>query len=98
MQKSTRHTDMVARMGGEEFALILPNTGEDAAQKVLEKLWSVATRSMRQNHWPVTFSVGPVTFLVPPESVHQMIQRADEITYSVKQSGKNRLRHEELAA
>ncbi len=98
MQKSIRHTDMVARMGGDEFALILPNTGKDAAQKVLEKLLNVLTRSMRQHHWPVTFSIGAVTFLVPPGSVHQMIQRADEIMYSVKQSGKNRLQQEELAA
>ena len=44
------------------------------------------------------FRYRAVTFLVPPESVHQMIQRADEIMYSVKQSGKNNLRQEELAA
>jgi diguanylate cyclase (GGDEF)-like protein len=98
MQKTIRHTDMVARMGGDEFALILPDTGKDAARKVLEKLLNVLTRSMRHNHWPITFSVGAVTFLSPPESVHQMIQRADEVMYSVKQSGKNRLRQEELAA
>jgi diguanylate cyclase (GGDEF)-like protein len=98
MQRSIRHTDMVARMGGDEFALILPNTGKDAAYKVLDKLLGVLAKSMRQNHWPITFSVGAVTFLKPPESVHQMIQRADEVMYSVKQSGKNRLRQEELAA
>ncbi len=88
MQKSIRHTDMVARMGGDEFALILPNMGKDAAQKVLEKLLNVLTRSMRHNHGPITFSVGAVTFLAAPKSVHQMIQRADEIMYSVKAIGK----------
>jgi diguanylate cyclase (GGDEF)-like protein len=98
MQKSIRRTDMVARMGGDEFALILPNTGKDAAQKLLEKLFHLLTHTMRQNHWPVTFSAGAVTFLFPPESVDEMIQRADEIMYSVKQSGKNQLRQEELAA
>ena len=98
MQTSIRHTDMVARMGGDEFALILPNTNKDAACQILDKLLKLLTGSMRQNHWPVTFSVGAVTFTAPPESVHQMIKRADEIMYSVKQSGKNRFQHEEQAA
>jgi diguanylate cyclase (GGDEF)-like protein len=98
MQRSIRDTDLVARIGGDEFALILPNTGKDAACKVLEKLMKAVTRSMRQSHWPVTFSIGAVTFLEPPESVDQMIQRADAIMYSVKQSGKDRLRQEEIAA
>ena len=98
MRRSIRQTDLVARMGGDEFALILPNTGTDAALAVLDKLLTTLTRSMRLNHWPVTFSVGVVTFLNAPESVDQMVQRADEIMYSVKQTGKNHLRQEEIAA
>jgi diguanylate cyclase (GGDEF)-like protein len=85
-------------MGGDEFALILPNTGTDAALAVLDKLLTTLSRSMRLNRWPVTFSVGVVTFLSPPESVDHMVQRADEIMYSVKQAGKNHLRQEEIAA
>jgi len=98
MQKSIRQTDMVARMGGDEFALILTNTHKDAANKLLAKLLNVLTKNMQRNHWPVTFSIGAVTFRTAPESVHEMIQRADEIMYSVKESGKNRLRQEDLAA
>jgi diguanylate cyclase (GGDEF)-like protein len=98
MKRSLRHTDMVARMGGDEFALILTSTGQDAARNVLQKLLAVLTRNMRLHRWPVTFSVGAVTFLSPPESVHEMIERADQLMYSVKQSGKNRLSLEERAA
>jgi diguanylate cyclase (GGDEF)-like protein len=98
MQKSIRQTDMVARMGGDEFALIFPNTNKDAANKLLAKLLNVLTKNMERNHWPVTFSIGAVTFLTPPESVHEMIHRADGIMYSVKESGKNCLRQEELSA
>jgi diguanylate cyclase (GGDEF)-like protein len=98
MRKSVRQTDLVARMGGDEFALILPNTGKDAALAVLDKLLKTLSRSMHQNYWPVTFSVGLVTFVNPPESVDWMIRRADEAMYSVKQAGKNHLRQEEIAA
>ena len=98
MQKNVRQTDMVARMGGDEFALILPNTDKDAANKLLTKLLDMLIKNMQRDSWPVTFSIGAVTFRTPPESVHEMIQRADEIMYSVKESGKNRLRQEELAA
>lgn len=98
MRKSIRDTDFVARLGGDEFALVLPNTSRDAAQKVLEELLAILSQSMRQYRWPVTFSIGGVTFLSPPENIDEMIKRADEVMYSVKQSGKNHLRQEEVAA
>jgi|SRR6185312_200131 len=98
MKSSTRRTDMVARMGGDEFALLLPNTHKDAAATLLEKVSSLLRESMRQRGWPVTFSVGAVTFLSTPESLEKMIERADELMYSVKQSGKNSVRHEEIPA
>jgi diguanylate cyclase (GGDEF)-like protein len=98
MRKGVRDTDLVARMGGDEFALMLPNTSKDAAQKVLEKVLASLTRSMRQHRWPVTFSAGAVTFVSPPKNIQEMIKRADEVMYTVKQSGKNHLRQEEVAA
>jgi len=98
MQKNIRQTDFAARMGGDEFALILPNTTKDAASLVLNKVLRKLNRRMKQNHWPVTFSIGAVTFLTPPESLQEMIKRADDAMYSAKTRGKNRLEQEEIAA
>jgi diguanylate cyclase (GGDEF)-like protein len=97
MQKNIRQTDAVARMGGDEFALLLPNTNTDAASQVLKKLVNELNRKMQENHWPVTFSIGAVTFLGPPESLQEMIKRADEAMYSAKAHGKNRLEQKEVA-
>jgi diguanylate cyclase (GGDEF)-like protein len=98
IQNHIRRTDMVARLGGDEFALFLPNTRRDAATKLLAKVLEALMNTMRHQGWPVTFSVGAVTFLSPPESVQAMVQRTDELMYSVKRTGKNRMCLEEITA
>jgi len=96
MQMSVRQTDMVGRMGGDEFALILPDTSKAAANTVLQKVSRMLERGMQQNGWRITFSIGAVTFLAPPVSVQEMIAGAgaDQVMFAVKNSGKNRLQHE----
>jgi diguanylate cyclase (GGDEF)-like protein len=94
MQISLRQTDMVARMGGDEFAIILPDTTRAAANTVLEKVLAMLTHAMLKKGWRITFSIGAVTFLAPPVSVREMIAGADQVMFSVKNSGKNRLQQE----
>jgi diguanylate cyclase (GGDEF)-like protein len=97
IQSHIRRTDMVARLGGDEFALLLPNTRKDAATMLLAKVLDALTNTMQRRGWPVTFSVGALTFISPPESVESMVHRADELMYSVKRTGKNRMRLEETS-
>jgi len=47
--------------------------------------------AMRRERWPVTFSIGAVTFASPLGSAAEMIKLADQAMYEVKQSGKNRV-------
>jgi diguanylate cyclase (GGDEF)-like protein len=98
IEDTIRQTDTVARMGGGEFAIILPNTGKDAAGRVLSKVLRALDEAMLQGEYPVTFSIGAVTFLTPPESLQEMIGQADRVMYSIKSTGKNRLEQKELAA
>ena len=86
---SVRQTDMVGRMGGDEFALILPDTSKAAANTVLRKVSRMLERGMKQNGWRITFRIGAVTFLAPPVSVQEMIAGADQAMFAVKNSGKH---------
>jgi len=61
-------------------------------QKVRQSLLS----AMGRNGWNVTFSIGVVTFRTPPDSVDGMLKVADAFMYSVKHSGKNRIKHREI--
>lgn len=88
---SIRQTDLVARMGGDEFALLLPETGPEAAQVVVGKIREALMELMHKSGWPVTFSIGVVTFLSAPDSLETMMQQADDVMYSVKSSGKNQI-------
>ena len=90
MGDSVRDVDSVGRLGGDEFAILMPETGSDASILTVGKI-EKRLREAVAGRWPVTFSIGVVTFESVPESAEEMVRLADELMYSVKQSGKNRV-------
>ena len=87
-----RPLDTVARFGGEEFVVLLPDTEPTEAQKVLTRLQRLLTASlfMHDNKEVfVTFSAG-VTALREAEALEVALERADEALYEAKRTGKNR--------
>ena len=89
LRSSVRVSDTVARVGGDEFALLLPESGVGTAEVVLRKLQSRLLHAMQDRQWPVTFSMGAVTFLKIPLSSDEMLHSADRLMYEVKSHGKN---------
>ena len=86
---SVRQTDTVARIGGDEFAILLPNTDLNGTMAVMNKVQNKLMEEMMQTKSNATFSIGVITFTVPPASVDELLQKADEVMYKVKSKGKN---------
>lgn len=89
LQKNLRHEDFLARWGGEEFAILMPDTSTEEAFKLAERLRkSVADTSICNQ--PVTFS-GGVASWTPGLSAETLLGKADRALYQAKENGRNRI-------
>ncbi|MFP5378575.1 MAG: diguanylate cyclase, partial [Vicinamibacteria bacterium] len=90
---SARETDVVARFGGDEFALILPDTGSEGAAAVGERIRErVAEHAFLEGdglRLKLTVSVGVATLPDVAASAEELVRAADMAMYQVKASGKN---------
>ena len=93
LRSSTRQTDVLGRLGGDEFAAILPEITGGATGSVLENLRKQLIRAMEKGGWPVTFSIGAVTFETPIDTSREALRVADAAMYAVKRSGKDGIHH-----
>jgi diguanylate cyclase (GGDEF)-like protein len=96
LTQSTRASDIVGRLGGDEFGLLIHEMEGVAVWPWIQRLREHLLERMRDNGWPVTFSIGAVTFAAPPDDFDTLVSRADSLMYEVKREGKNKVRHEVL--
>ncbi len=93
LEGATRTTDLVARLGGDEFGVLLSDLDVDGAKAVVDKVHDVVNETVVCNDWPVTASIGAVTFVNPAPGVDEMIREADTLMYEAKRAGKARALH-----
>jgi diguanylate cyclase (GGDEF)-like protein len=90
-----RDIDTVARMGGEEFAVLLPITDGARALDVAERLRAIvaATSIALEQGLPltVTISVGVATLAAPADNIDTLLSHADNALYEAKHAGRNRV-------
>lgn len=89
-----RKTDVVARVGGDEFGLLLPETNSEEAKIAISNLLTKIADEMNENKWPVTFSVGVLTLSAPTLSAEKILGMVDKLMYIVKNNGKNNIKFE----
>jgi diguanylate cyclase (GGDEF)-like protein/PAS domain S-box-containing protein len=89
-----RITDVLARLGGEEFAVLLPETGVEAAVVLAERL-RVAVASTPidtvKGKLGITVSLGVALFALNETTIDLVLQRADQALYKAKHAGRNRV-------
>lgn len=91
VKRNTRKSDIVARYGGDEFVLLLPNTNLQAAEQHAHHLCREITRFQFHFATEVTCSFGVVEHHSGLDSVLEVLKAADQALYNAKQSGKNRV-------
>lgn len=87
LQVETRTQDLVARMGGEEFIIVLPNTNKEHARVIAERI----RLNIDQGSWEharITVSIGVTTYELD-DNVSKLFSKADDALYRSKKDGRN---------
>lgn len=96
LNQHCRVGDTVARVGGDEFLVLLPFTDLQQAQKVFGKLQMHLLEAMAEKSWQISFSIGVAVFTKGDKPFREAIKTADALMYQVKKSGKNAVCYEEF--
>jgi two-component system, cell cycle response regulator len=91
-----RGIDLACRYGGEEFVVVMPDTEPQIAEKVAERIRAEIEKTpftVGRNGAtiPVTVSVGVSSLKRGPDSVEELMKRADVALYEAKSGGRNRV-------
>lgn len=101
LRQATRDTDIVGRLGGEEFAVLLPETSAHEARQIADRICTPIHMSSTEKNRAdtirieVTMSVGGVMTL-PDEQLVSLLSHADEAMYQAKNTGRARVVFHEL--
>ena len=93
VKETLRPTDVIARFGGEEFIIILPQTGVEEGTKTMTRLQRELTKKFflhKNEKILITFSAG-IALRQQDESADAIITRADQALYKAKAAGRNRV-------
>ena len=91
MSSSLRANDVAARVGGDEFAVLLPESNTKAARAVVRRLLERLREIQTGDGELLGVSVGLACFLRPPDSIKQMIKKADRLMFMIEKTGKNHI-------
>lgn len=91
LRRRLRTSDIAGRIGGDEFALLLPGMDGASAKAYIEDLRHRLLQAMSERQWPVTFSIGVASYALAPADLDDLLAEADGLMYEVKYGGRNRV-------
>lgn len=92
LRSSLRKLDSAARIGGDEFAVLMPETDAEGAARAIERIRESWLTFATDHDWPVRMSIGLITLSEAKLTPDELLARADSLMYEVKQSGRNAVR------
>ncbi|MCA1789243.1 MAG: diguanylate cyclase [Thioalkalivibrio sp.] len=89
LAESLRSSDVIGRVGGDEFVVLLPETTTETAGPALEKVYTLLRDDPLLSDAGVTVSIGAVSYAHAPEDLNEMVQAADSVMYRLKETSKD---------
>jgi diguanylate cyclase (GGDEF)-like protein len=89
MRSIVRPTDIISRLGGAQFAILMPETINESASIMIYKVLEHLLDMVQKKGWPVTFSTGVVTWNDPTYTLSQLIKIAEDLMHAAKETGQN---------
>lgn len=84
-----RKTDIAGRIGGDEFTICFPETGDEQVRLAIKKLVQSLDIMTSQSGWQVTASIGVISCKEICETYDALLGKADKLMYVAKKKGKN---------
>ncbi len=91
LQQNIRDVDVVARYGGDEFVIMIPEAAQDAAYILSERLRKQFSKLKLENMPPITISLGIATYPLDGTELEDLIKKADSAMYAAKRAGRNKV-------
>lgn len=91
LKQSSRVSDLAARYGGEEFCILLPNTEQDMAEQLAERIRRKINEVHVEGPGTISASIGVASYPGHADDPDLLFQKADTALYAAKQSGRNRV-------
>lgn len=92
LRSSLRPSDVIARVGGEEFVIVLPDCTEDNARRAFERARAALAEACARGTGPVvTVSAGVATYPESGEDLDTLLRAADTALYAAKSAGRDRM-------
>jgi len=94
IKSNIRNTDVFARLAGDEFVLIFPETDQEQSKVIINRIAKTFIETANKHKWPTTLSIGLATYLKAPKSVDDLLKKIDDLMYTAKKNGRNRTQSE----
>lgn len=94
IKNNIRAIDIFARVGGDEFVILMPETNQEQAKIAVNKLQQIIYDVTEKKGYLTTLSIGVATYFKPQVTANEMLNKADNLMYYAKVSGKNMAKYE----